>query len=85
MHATPSLYNYWTNSYYLTFNNELVASGSNIWGAAETKWFSCITESPSMSPSRKPCTDDELDILVKLNTDVSGDQTTWQVMNNRNS
>ena len=36
-----------------------------------------------MSPSRNPYANGELHILVKLNTDGSDHQTTWQVMNNR--
>merc|ERR1719469_34466 len=82
---TFSIYNYWTNPYYLSVNNTLVATGSGIWNTPESTEFGCITQSPSVAPTRAPCESDEHDVAVILDTDNFGDQTTWQITENRNN
>ena len=77
-----TIYNYWTYPYYLKVNNVLVATGNEIWDKGETTEFACVTESPSLSPTRTPCDSDELEVIIVLDTDGDGDQTNWDIVHN---
>ena len=77
-----TIYN-WTYPYYLIVNNDLLATGSEVWGnEGESTEIGCDTLSPSGSPSRAPCDINEIDVEILLDTDGDGGQTKWDIVNN---